>query len=190
MQKQFTSFVLAILFGWMLGCNSNPVQVPDQKSNTVSAAGQQIQLLELPGPSGVNLAKTNPVTILVNADSGGEVEVTGQFQTATLTVPKNALSRNQDISMLFNGSKTQIGFGPEGLQFKKHAKLNYTATGLDFSSVPFGTVINLYYYNEKTGTYEEMNSDIILYNRWAGTLICINGDIPHFCIYAFGYIKR
>jgi hypothetical protein len=190
MQKQFTSFVLAILFGWMLGCNSNPVHVPDQNSVQVSPAGQKVQLLELPGTAGMNLAKKSSASGSISPDSGGQLEVVTQFQTATLTVPKNAVKKGVDISMAFDDCKAQISFGPEGLQFKKDAMLNYTAAGLDLSSVPVGTVINLYYYNETTGAYEQMSSESITYDKKAGTLTCVNGDIPHFCIYAFGYIKR
>jgi len=192
MKKQFTSYVLAILFGWLMGCNSNPVQMPDQNSAQVSSAGRQVQLLELPGTAGKNLAKKSQTSGsgLISADSGGEVKVIGQFQTATLTIPKNALKKDQSISMTLDDCGAQVKFSPEGLIFKKHAQLNYAATGLDLSSVPVGAVINLYYYNEISGAYEQMSSVSITYDKEAGTLTCVNGDIPHFCLYAFGYIKR
>jgi hypothetical protein len=199
MQKQLTSFVLAILFGWLLGCNSNPVQAPDQNSNQVSPVGQKIQLLELPGTTGMNLAKTSSIasSILrwVSVDSGGELESNEQFGTvtvtATLSIPKKGLSEGRYISMMLDNSKLlQIEFNPEGLQFKVPAKLSCTATGLDLSSVPVGAEIKLYYCNQKTGKFEEMNSASITYNRKSGTLTCLNAEIPHFSIYAFGYIKK
>jgi len=191
MKKQFTSFVLAILFGWLLGCNSNPVQGPDQNPNQVSPAVQQIQLLELPVTAVMTLAKKYPVASWVSADSGGELNITGRSQAAaTLSIPKNALSEDQYISMTLDDSKLQIEFGPDGLQFNVPATLSYTVTGLNLSSVPVGTGIKLYYCNQKAGRFEEMNSASITYDRKSGTLTCLNAKIPHFCTYAFGYIKR
>ena len=194
MQKQFTSFVLAILFGWLMGCNNNPVQGPDQNSNQVSPAGQNVQLLELPGTAGMDLAKKYSVTRWVSADSGGELEITGQFRTvtvtATLSIPENGLSEDQYISMTLGDSKLQIEFGPDGLQFNVPAKLNYTITGLDLFSVPVGAEIKLNYCNQKTGKFQEMHSESVTYDRKSGTLTCRNAEIPHFCIYAFGYIRR
>jgi hypothetical protein len=190
MGKQFTSFIIAILFGWLLGCNNNPVQGPDQNSSQVTSAGEKVELLELPGTPGMDLGKKSSVSGSISADSGGELEITGQFCSATLIIPKKGLSKDQYLSMVPDDYTASIEFGPEGLIFKKHAKLNYTAAGLNLSSVPVGTVMNLYYYNETTGAYEQMSSESITYDRKLGTLTCVNGDIPHFCIYAFGYIRR
>jgi hypothetical protein len=194
MQKQFTSFVLAILFGWMLGCNSNPVQGPDQNSNQVSPAGQQIQLLELPASAGMSLAKISSAGQWIRAKSGGDVEIDEHFRgvavSVTLSIPKKALSDDQYISMTLDDSKLKIDFDPNGLQFNVPAELSYTVTGLDLSSLPDGVTLKLYYCNQKTGTFEEMNAKSITYDRKSGTITCVNADIPHFCIYAFGYIRR
>ena len=194
MQKQFTSFVLAILFGWLLGCNSNPVQGPDQNSNQVSPAGQQVQLLELPASAGMSLAKISSAGQWIRAKSGGNVEIDEHFRgvavSVTLSIPKKALSDDQYISMTLDDSKLKIDFDPNGLQFNVPAELSYTATGLDLSSLPAGAEIKLYYCNQKKGTFEEMYSASITYDRKSGTLTCLNAEIPHFSIYAFGYIKK
>jgi hypothetical protein len=190
MKKRLISFALAILFGWLLGCNSNPVQDPVQASNEVSVDGQSIQILELPAPAGISLAKEHLVAQWVDADSGGELEISARFWNTTLTIPKKALSKDQYISMMLDPSTQQIEFGPDGLQFKKPAMLNYTVSGLDLSTVPIGSLVKLYFWNQKTGKFEEMVSESITYDRTAGTLTCVNGEIPHFCIYAFGYIRR
>ena len=194
MQKQFTSFVLAILFGWMLGCNSNPVQGPDQNSNHVSPAGQQIQLLGLPASAGMSLAKISSAGQWIRAKWGGDVEIDEHFRgvavSVTLSIPKKALSDDQYISMTLDDSKLKIDFDPNGLQFNVPAELSYTVTGLDLSSLPDGVTLKLYYCNQKTGTFEEMNAKSITYDRKSGTITCVNADIPHFCIYAFGYIRR
>jgi hypothetical protein len=194
MQKQFTSFVLAILFGWLLGCNSNPVQGPDQNSNQVSPAGQQVQLLELPASAGMSLAKISSAGQWIRAKSGGDVEIDEHFRgvavSVTLSIPRKALSDDQYISMTLDDSKLKIDFDPNGLQFNVPAELSYTATGLDLSSLPAGAEIKLYYCNQKKGTFEEMYSASITYDRKSGTLTCLNAEIPHFSIYAFGYIKK
>jgi hypothetical protein len=194
MQKQFTSFVLAILFGWLLGCNSNPVQGPDQNSNQVSPAGQQVQLLELPASAGMSLAKISSAGQWIRAKSGGDVEIDEHFRgvavSVTLSIPRKALSDDQYISMTLDDSKLKIDFDPNGLQFNVPAELSYTATGLDLSSLPAGAEIKLYYCNQKKGTFEEMYSASITYDRKSGTITCVNADIPHFSIYAFGYIKK
>ena len=194
MQKQFTSFVLAILFGWMMGCNNNPVQAPVQTPNQNSPAGQQIQLLELPGTAGMSLAKKSSASGLISADLGGEIGISDQFKGitvfATLTIPKKALNKDQVISMTLDDKKVAFSFSPDGLQFSKPAMFNYFYTGLDLSSVPVGAVISLYYCNEKKATLEEMHAESITYDKASGTITCVNAEIPHFCIYAFGYIKR
>jgi hypothetical protein len=200
MKKQFTSLVLAILFGWLLGCNSNPVQVPDQISNQDSPAGQKMHLLELPAPADVNLAKKYSVASWISADAGGKLEISEQFQnksgyktatvTATLSIPENALNEDRYISMQLDDSKLQIKFNPDGLQFNVPAKLSYTVTGLNLSSVPVGTEIKLYYCNRETGMFEEMHSGSITYDIKSGTITCLNAEIPHFSEYAFGYIKK
>ena len=194
MQKQFTSFVLAILFGWLLGCNNNPVQVPDQNSNQGSVAAQQVQLLELPASAGMSLAKISSAGQWIRAKSGGDVEIDEHFRgvavSVTLSIPKKALSDDQYISMTLDDSKLKIDFDPNGLQFNVPAELSYTATGLDLSSLPAGVTLKLYYCNQKTGKFEEMNAENITYDRLLGTITCVNADIPHFSIYAFGYIKK
>jgi hypothetical protein len=200
MKKQFTSLILAILFGWLLGCNSNPVQVAYQNSNQVSPAGQKIQLLELPVTAGMNLAKKYSVASWISADEGGELEISEQFRnkrrhntatvTATLSIPENALNEDRYISMLLDDSKLQIKFNPDGLQFNVPAKLTYTATGLNLSSIPVGTEIKLYYCNEETGMLEEINTGGITYDVESGTFECHDGEILHFSEYAFGYIKK
>lgn len=199
MQKQFTSFVLAILFGWLLGCNSNPVQGPDQNSNQVTPAGQTVQLLELPGTAGMDLAKTSSVASYVrswvSADSGGQLVCGDQFgrvtTTATLSIPQNGMSQDQYISMRLDHFRwLQIEFGPDGIQFNTPAILSCTVTGLDKFWAPIGADIRLYYCNQKTGSFQEMPSGSITYDRQSGTLTCSNIQIPHFCTYAFGYIKR
>jgi hypothetical protein len=133
MQKQFTSFILAILFGWLLGCNSNPVQVPDQNSNQGSVAAQQVQLLELPASAGMSLAKISSAGQWIRANSGGDVEIDEHFRgvaiSVTLSIPEKALSDDQYISMTLNDSKLKIDFDPNGLQFNVPAELSYTATG-------------------------------------------------------------
>jgi hypothetical protein len=193
-KKQYISFILAILFGWMLGCNNNPVQAPVQTSNQVSAAGQTIQILELPGAAGLSLAKKSSTSDWVSANLGGYLEIREQFKGvrvfATLSIPRRGLNRDQYISMTLNDQEVKFDFNPDGLQFNKPAMLNFRYTGLDLSSVPVGADLKLYYLNEKKGTLEEMHAESITYDTASGTVTCVNAEIPHFCIYAFGYIKR
>jgi hypothetical protein len=205
MKKLFTSIAVLFLIGWNLGCNSNPVQPSDHMSAPAAAAGQtaqmgSIQLLDVPLPTDISLSKKYWSGKWINAESGGTLTIKGQyntntkFKTATLTatfsVPQNALSNNQFILMSFDDAKLQVQFNPHGLQFKVPAKLSYTATGVDLSVLPAGTEIKLFYVDEQSGSFEEMNGGTITYDVETGTVSCTDAEIPHFSEYAFGYIKK
>ncbi|MFA6540579.1 MAG: hypothetical protein WCT99_03180 [Bacteroidota bacterium] len=196
MKRYFVPLVVVILIGWTPGCNSNPVQAPDQ----VTSAGQQIQLLDAPRSSGGALSKKYRTGDWFRAESGGELKISARFNSnnqfgtstlnATFTLPGNALKADQYIAMTFDDYKLQIQFNPHGLQFNVPAKLTYTATGVDLSSLPDGTEIKLFYVNENSGSFEEMHSGTITYDKASGTISCVDGEIPHFSEYAFGYVKK
>lgn len=196
MKTYFIPLVVVILLGWTQGCNNNPVQAPDQTSST----GQHIQLLDAPRTSGGALSKKYRTGDWFSTESGGELKISARFNTnnqfgtstlnATFTLPANALKADSYIAMTFNDYKLQIQFNPHGLQFNVPAKLTYTATGIDLSSLPDGAEIKLYYVNEDSGSFEEMHSGTITYDKALGTISCVDGEIPHFSEYAFGYVKK
>lgn len=199
-KKLLTSLATIALVGWSLGCNSNPVQTPDSIRNQNLITGQQIQLLQLPARADVSLTKKYSEGRWIRANTGGEINMSERFRTntrfktasisASFTVPPNGLSKDTFIMMVFDDSNLLIEFSPHGLEFNIPAKLSYTVTGLDLSSVPVDAEIKLYYINDQTGLFEEMRSGSILHDRESGSISCIDGEIPHFSEYAFGYIKK
>ena len=200
MKKQFTSLVTLTILAVLFGCNSNPVQPPDQNANNGIIAAQNVQLLDAPRSADLSLAKNYKSGDLFTVDKGGSININAAYKTwnstgtatfnATFSLQPQALSENTYITMTFSDTKLQLNFDPEGLHFNVPATLDYSASGLDLSSVPDGAEIDLFYVNTQSGNFEKMNAEHITYDKAAGTIECKGAVIPHFSEYGFGYIKK
>jgi len=133
-------------------------------------------------------------TSYITRSSGGKVSVSYSYYSilrkqvrisATLTVPAGAVDKDTYITMSLDDKYVAVNFKPSGLKFNMPAKLDFNATGLDLSVVPIGVPISLYFVDFLTVEKEKAGS--ITANRFYGSLVCSNGEIPHFSRYAFGY---
>lgn len=200
MKKYLLSIAFILVLGWTMGCNNNAVNAPDQPSGQATVTGQNIQIIELPSPTDMTLMKKYRTGDWFTPGSDFELNVLAQFSTnsrfgnasfeASFNLPGNGLDVSQYITMMFNDNKMKVTFGPHGLQFAVPAILTYSATGVDLSSMPDGSEINLYYVNEESGLLEDMHTGTITYDKAMGTITCTGAAIPHFSEYAFGYIKK
>jgi len=213
MARYITILALAIFLSGIGGCDNNPVQAPLQNNGQetplqlglklpvlqIPLLNLNVQLLSLPG-SILSIGSGQFSTqSMVTAQSGGTLNLNCKYSTflifkfvtisSTFTVDPGAITRDQLITMTLDKTNMGFDFDPQGLQFSKPAHLSCTATGLDLSSVPSGTSVELFYCNTN-GTYEEIPSGSISYDVATGTVTCSNAQISHFSQYAFGYIKK
>ncbi len=200
MKKHFSPLLAGFILTLVLGCNGNIVQAPDQPAQQVSSMGQSIQILELPAQPVTTMEKTYKAKGWFTVEDGGTLSISREFKTedglkngtisSVFTVDPYALNQREQIEMGFNPENLIVEFGPHGLQFNTSAKLYYKITGVNLSKLPAGAEIKLFYVNETTQQYEQMRAGSITTDLASGTIECVDGEIPHFSEYAFGYIKK
>lgn len=207
MKKLIYLPVVLILF--FAGCQKENTITDPVSSNTTTATEkpnwqkaaerQGLNLIQLPQQQAENsLEKIVTCTKYATVKSGAYLSLNyASFTlkgltavTVSLNVLPNALSKDQSLTMSFDGeymmTDVDLTFGPHGTQFLKPALLNVKAVGLDLSALPSNTTLGkLWYFNETTNTWEPIKSDAVLINVKFGTLICINGYLPHFSRYGF-----
>jgi len=204
MRRIIIPFALMAVLSLAGGCavRDNPVespatQQPDQISSIADNGG--ITFLKL--PKSHRLEKTVSATGLITVKSGGMIRLSRRVGTAfinmTLSFPPGAVEQDTYVTMSLDdatlGTTVEVAFGPSGMSFLKPGSLDVQAVGLDFSYLPpdvRSSDVKLLYYNSNTGSWEVVATDFILINLRAGLLICHDGTIPHFSIYAFGIIRK
>lgn len=115
-------------------------------------------------------------------NGGGGIEATLSVSPGSVTSLVN-LSLSIDDQII--GGEVLLTFGPHGTVFDPPARLNLKVSGLDLRNVDPNS-INMYYINEVSGNWEQMQSDNIIVNVNKGTIQVINGRLPHFSRYAIG----
>jgi hypothetical protein len=130
---------------------------------------------------------------LITASSGGTLRANYSYYSilgkkvtlsATFTVPPGAVNRDTYVTMSFDGLNVGVDFLPNGLKFNIPAELDFSASGLDLTTLPLGVPVSLYFVN---WTFEKQNALSISTNKWYGILVCKDAQIKHFSRYAFGY---
>jgi hypothetical protein len=153
-----------------------------------------VTLLPLPTPLWDSPGASS--TGFISSTYGGRVRVDYTYfsilrkrvgVSATLTVPPGAVDKDTYVTMSLDDKYIGLKFKPGGLKFKVPAELDFSASGLNLSLLPFGKTVSLYYVNELTSTYEKVNASGVSAGKFQGTIVCNNADINHFSRYAFGY---
>jgi hypothetical protein len=154
-----------------------------------------ITLIPLPTP----ILKNDPGTSstgLMTSKYGGRVRVNYGYSSvggervglsATFTVPAGAIDKDTYVTMSLDDKYIGLKFKPGGLKFRVPAELDFSVSGLDLSSVPFGKSVSLYYVDFLTSTFEKVNASGVSVGKFHGTIVCNNAQINHFSRYAFGY---
>jgi hypothetical protein len=150
----------------------------------------------LPLPTSYWNSPGSSSTGLITSRYGGRVRVNYSYfsifgkrvsVSATFTVPPGAVDQDTYVTMSLDDKYVGLKFKPGGLKFKVPAELDFSASGLDLSSLPFGKSVSLYYLNFLGGTFEKVNTSGVSASKFQGTLVCNNAQINHFSRYAFGY---
>jgi len=171
---------------WTIGCQGeNPVGVVDPpKTNSP-------EFIKL-APINRSLSKIVTSSAFITAKDGGTLTLSYTTSTSSLNLnidfPPGAVSQDITVSVSLDDTmKTiRVTFSPSPTYFLKPAQLDVYATGLDFSGLPSNAQLNFYYYNEGTGTWEQMPTKLLSENIQQSWLKCVDGQVPHFSIYAFG----
>jgi hypothetical protein len=117
------------------------------------------------------------------------ITLSGIMATVSLNVKPFSIDKNTEITLSlddeqFMGS-IDVTFAPHGLNFSDPALLNISASGLDFTGFNVSN-LKLYYVNQVSGLWEEMNCESLSVNTEEGSLSVVNGQLPHFSRYAIG----
>jgi hypothetical protein len=117
------------------------------------------------------------------------ITLSGIMATVSLNVKPFSIERNTEITLSlddeqFMGS-IDVTFAPHGLTFSEPALLNISASGLDFTGFDVSN-LKLYYVNQETNQWEDMNYESLSVNTTEGSLSVVNGRLPHFSRYAIG----
>jgi len=178
----------------LISCSGieNPTGVPASPAVEQSTAQHSVYLISLPERS--SLERIQPAVGFFTVQTGGQIHTEYSYRVrggksvtgdVSLHVDPKAVDHDTFAFMLVNDGKLAIDFYPEGIQFGRAAHLNAHFTGLDFSYVPAGAVVQLYYDND--GAWELVPAESVTINAATGELVCVNGLISHFSRYGFGF---
>ena len=116
---------------------------------------------------------------------GGDEVVKTTFKVFSETISQNAGLVLSMTDALVSGG-VDVSFQPHGITFGVPALLNIEATNVDLSGVKPKN-IGIYYVNEETGKWEEMQTYDIIVKKREGYLKIIDAEIPHFSRYAVAW---
>lgn len=179
-----------------LAINFNACSEQSPLSSTVAEQSKQPQkqLRILPlGISDNSLKKVTTVSKWITAQNGGLLSLqhvgNGIQVNSSLYILPGAMSQDAEISLTlddenFMGAMDMV-FSPHGTIFKQPALLTIVASGLDLSGYNPDD-LGIYYYNEITGQWEEMQRDAFIVDINTGSIILQNARLPHFSRYAIG----
>ncbi len=113
------------------------------------------------------------------------------YLTWKLAFPSGAVAQALPVSMtanwdLFNSDISSSFLPSPTTNFLKPAILNVTAYPVDTTKLHPG-VYHLYYVDDQTGLYVLQQAQSVTVSTTGCKLVCVNGVIPHFSRYCFGY---
>jgi hypothetical protein len=186
---------LLVLVIFLPSCQKDgPVNV-----QTDPAASQEPVFITL--PAHLSLQKIVGDTALITPEHGGELKLEFHYKyiastgvekdlhaNMRLTFPKDAVDDSlvACLSMDDQVLKTSVDitFNPHGSTFLKPALLNVDVHGMDVADMDPNAPVWLYY--DDNGTWVKMVAKKVVFNFKDGSLMCQNGELPHFSRYAFG----
>lgn len=207
MKKLFLLSVLFVLV-FMTGCQQNDtINGPSDNATTTkiekpnwqkAAERQGLSFLQLPANADKSLSKYLSCTKYATVKNGATLKLQYRGYSfwgvtsadVSLQVLPYSVSKDQSLTMGFDAeymmTDVDLTFGPHGTIFQKPALLNVSAYGLDLSAYPRGQRdAYLWYYNEISDKWEQMDADMVYINSDLGILYCKNGQLPHFSRYGF-----
>jgi hypothetical protein len=196
--KKYTALVMALILGGLLmGCSEiiEPVGTTDQSQSESVISQSSVSILDLPLTSTPSLQKISD-PILITPENGGVVTITNNYTSLkgkpvsvalNLSFEPGTVSVPTTVTIKLDNRKLMAHFFPSGTDFKKPALLNANISGLDLAALPNNTTVAFYYVGDHG--MEKMDVASLTWDAAAGTLQCVNGKLPHFSIYGFGFTK-
>ncbi len=196
MNRSFSRVALLLAFAaamFLVGCQKDNLTGPTEASQ---AQGGSVRLLALPKGS---LHKVTYTFDTVTVQSGGKLQI--HYTEDDSVAGKNAMRLDFEVQFApgsitndfvatlatdANYAMSALGltFGPHGTTFLKPAEVKMHVTGLDLSQMPEGGSLHLFY--DENGTWVTMPGEVTV-NTVTGEVKCLDGQLPHFSRYAFGY---
>ncbi|MDW7680447.1 MAG: hypothetical protein SCK70_07765 [bacterium] len=196
-------FVILIYFS---GCEkfSSPTAPKQEDINRAgfieTSAGQKVQVLTF-GDVKPSLRKVHKTEKWIQKDEGGNLELKFKVENSDdgeleveieLKIHENSIPQDCKMAMQLDDEKflsnLDVIFGPHDLQFSKAADLNIK---IRLENMYLNGInqddINVYYFNEEAGYWEEMDCEEILIEVNGGVIEkieVINAKLPHFSRYA------
>jgi len=118
---------------------------------------------------------------------GGDESVKTTFKVFSETISQDAGLVLSMTDALLSG-EVDVSFQPHGITFSEPALLNIEAKNIDLSGVKTKN-IGIFYVNEETGKWEEMQTYDIIVKKKEGYLKIIDAEIPHFSRYAVAWSR-
>jgi hypothetical protein len=191
MKLSITAITAIVITSLLMGCaeTNNPVSAP-ATGNTPA-----VSVLDLPASASHSLAKVSDPVVITPQD-GGVVTVTNTYTTLTgktasmimtLTFDPGTVTAPTTVTIALDDRKVMADFSPSGTVFQKPAHLDADITGLNLSTLPATTKLNLYYLSGSN--IEKIAVQTLNWDATTGTLQCRGGMLQHFSIYGFGFTK-
>ncbi len=185
-------FISGLLAGFS-GCQKADPLSSSAAVTKNTAAGQEFNILSFKGKNNRSLNKTTTVSKFIKANRGGTLYLEHEHGDLdveiSLTIPRNSMSENAEIEISLNDDQflgaVDVVFQPHGITFSRPAILNIDAKGLDMSGVNPND-IDLYYVNEESGQWEQMQYDDldVDIDDGEGEIEVKDARLPHFSRYA------
>jgi hypothetical protein len=188
---------IVLIIGTFSSCsdNSNPASQTAANQTSSQLPLSKVSFLAMPnGGAAHSLAKI--VVVKVTPENGGVVSVSSTYKSSTgsdisiamqLTFDPGTVSAPTDISISLDEEKLAAEFYPSGITFNKPAHLNATITGLDLATLPADAQVSLFYINDNF--CQKMAAGAITVDEASGSIVLTNGELPHFSLYGFGFIR-
>ncbi|MBC8183144.1 hypothetical protein H8E88_18730 [candidate division KSB1 bacterium] len=137
------------------------------------------------------LKKVVTVNKKIEAANGGSIVLEHEIKTRTgevevamkLSIKPNALSKDTKIKMRLDTKKAMFIFNPDGTQFSTPAIFDVKISGLDLTDQT-AERIDIYYYNEDTGEWENVKREAVVVDVKGGTVAVQAALLHHFSRYA------
>jgi len=198
--KIISTILLTMFMLVLVSCENNDPLAPELNVAQNKVVKKAINILSIGGDSR-SLSKVTTVSEWITIEEGGSLELrhqnvllSNEWETlridAKLEILKNTISEDADVSLTIDDlqfvGNMDVTFAPHGTTFSEPALLNIKARGLELNGVdPYS--LKLYYDNQETGEWEEMEYEEFKYDYENGRIEFKKAQLPHFSRYAVGY---
>jgi hypothetical protein len=177
-------FTIAALGLMSAGCQHEEAQLVTPETDTYTP-----QFVAL--PSSPAMHKTFESSSTISVQNGGVLSINAHdpddpltiFYSISLTFEPASVQNDITASVRTDTEILMYEFEPHGTAFNSPAKFSAKFGGLNLSWITPGSTVSLWY--EGPNGWTKMKGTVT-YDIAAGTLQCLDGELPHFSRYGFG----